>query len=259
MPFRVSTQPAFSINSFALNAAAITMTAILCLLSVCPQVFAQKRRTFDGGGARAVVVDERLAVLRGAPDISAPLVQRLSRGRVVFISGVRRTPDGLLFYRVAVTRRTRGWLQSDSVVVPARAGEDARLARLINGSESFDRLARARIFLDVFPKSTVRPAILLLYGDAAEDAAAKLSRDAGKRLDEREVVAGGAPGFSYYLNFNELDRYQRNGINFVFDRTAKQFHYDGASWREILRRYPRSPEAEQARARLASLQSVSRR
>jgi TolA-binding protein len=33
-------------------------------------------------------------------------------------------------------------------------------------------------------------------------------------------------------------------------------HYDSASWREIVRRYPRSPEAEEARKRLETLSVV---
>jgi hypothetical protein len=33
-------------------------------------------------------------------------------------------------------------------------------------------------------------------------------------------------------------------------------HYDGASWREIVRRHPRSAEAEEARKRLETLSPV---
>ena len=55
------------------------------------------------------------------------------------------------------------------------------------------------------------------------------------------------------MNYNGLDRFNRAGITFVFDPAAKRFHYDGTSWREIVRRYPQSPEAEQARARLNML------
>jgi hypothetical protein len=206
-----------------------------------------------------VVVDERLAALRDGPELAAQLLRRLSRGRVVQVLGARRSPDGLTFYRVAVTRRTGGWLQSEAVVSPARAEDDERLLRLIRASEDFDRLARARIFLDLFPRSPARPAVLMLYAEEAEAAAARLSRDAARRLDEREMAAGGAPIFSYFLSYNGLDRYRRQGITFVFNRTAKQFHYDGESWREILRRYPRSPEAEAARRRLDTLNTMQLR
>jgi hypothetical protein len=200
-----------------------------------------------------VVVDERLAALRDAPQLTANLVQRLGRGRAVSIVGARRGGDGLNFYRVAVTRRTRGWLPAEAVASPARAGDDEKLLSLIRGSEEFDRIARARIFLDNFPRSPLRPVVLLLYGDEAAEVAAKLSRDAVRRLDEREMAAGGAPLESYFLNFNELDRYNKQGVTFIFERAAKRFRYDGASWREILRRYPRSPEATEARRRLDAL------
>src|SRR5207253_7070336 len=98
-----------------------------------------------------VVVDERLAVLRAAPDLRAKLLQRLGRGHLVSIRGEKGTTDGLKFYRVAVSRRRFGWIQSDAVVVPWRAGDDRRLLALIETSEEFDRIVRAKTFLDAFP------------------------------------------------------------------------------------------------------------
>ena len=229
---------------------------ILSFLFSATSVSAQQRRAPEGG-QRAVIVDERLAVLRDAPDLSAGLLQRMSRGRLVAIRGMKRTPDGLTFYRVGVTRRTGGWIQTEAVVSPARKDDDERLLRLIQNSEDFDRIVRARIFLDTFPRSPLRPTVLMLYGEAAEKAAGRLSRDADRRLDEKEMAAGGAPTFSYFLNYNGLDRYRRQGVVFVFDRTAKQFHYNGESWREIVRRYPRSPEAVEARKRLDALSALA--
>lgn len=232
----------------------LLLASCACLLLLFIDAHPQRRRRAPAvGGQQAVVVDERLAALRDAPQLTAHLVQRLGRGRAVSIIGARRGADGLNFYRVAVTRRTRGWLPAEAVASPARAGDDEKLLRLIRGSEEFDRIARARIFLDNFPRSPLRPAVLLLSGDEAELAAAKLSRDAARRLDEREMAAGGASLESYFLNFNELDRYNKQGITFVFERAAKRFRYDGESWREILRRYPRSPEAAEARRRLDAL------
>jgi hypothetical protein len=96
----------------------------------------------------------------------------------------------------------------------------------------------------------LRPQVLLILGDAAEEAAAKLSREAERRFEKRELPAAGAPEFSYYLNYNGLDRYNRQGVTFTFDRAARKFHYEGAAWREILHRYPNSPEAAAARKRL---------
>jgi hypothetical protein len=244
-------------KSFSLKQLLLVIFIAASVLSFCTtRAFGQQRRRAPGGGRIAVVVDERLAALRDAPQLDANLLQRMSRGRMVSITGARRAPDGVTFYRVAVTRRTSGWVQSEALASPSRAEDDDRLLRLIRGSESFDRIQRARIFLDTFTHSPLRPAVLMLYGEAAEETATKLSRDASRRLDEGEMKAGGAPAFTYFMNFNELDRFNRQGITFVFDRGTKQFHYDGAAWREVLRRYPRSPEAEQARKRLEAIAAI---
>lgn len=230
----------------------VALVMLAGLLAFNPHVPARKRRA-PVGGRVAVVVDERLSALRDAPDLSARLVGRLGRGRMVAITATKRTRDGISFHRVSVTRRTRGWLQAESVVLPSREGDDARLLRLIRGSQEFDRIARARIFLDIYPASALRPAVLALYGETAQEIADKLSREAARRLDEREMEAGGAPPHSYFMNYNGLDRYQKQGLSFTFDRPAKRFNYDGAAWREILRRYPRSAEATRARTRLDAL------
>jgi hypothetical protein len=220
-----------------------------------PNTSAQKPRV-PPGGRLAVVADERLAALRSVPEPSARLLRRLSRGRLVSIRGASRNRDGLIFYRVVVTRRTSGWLQSEAVIASWRAGDDDRLLRLIGGADEFERIARARVFLDAFPHSSLRPRVLLLYGDAAEEAAAKLSREAERHFEKRELPAGGAPEFSYYLNYSGLDRFNRQGVLFTFDREAKKFHYDGAAWRQIMQRHAKSAEASEAQMRLAALANV---
>ncbi|HZI18041.1 MAG TPA: hypothetical protein VEY09_05535 [Pyrinomonadaceae bacterium] len=231
---------------------------LLCLLVACslllaPQAGAQQRkRRPPPVGSVAVVSDERLAVLRDAPGFAANLLRRLGRGSLVALTGARAEKGGTIFYRVVVTRRTSGWLPAEAFVSPARAGDDGRLLRLARGSEGFDRVARARLLLEVFPRSPLRPAALLLLGDAAESAAERLTREARRRLNPAEMEAGGAPPVSYYLNYNGLDRYRRQGVVYAFDEAAGRFRYDGAAWREILRRHPRSPEATEARNRLGA-------
>ncbi len=217
-------------------------------------VFARKRA--PAGGRLAIVVDERLSALRLTPEPNGTLLRRIGRGGLVAVRAEKRSRNGLVFYKVNVTSRTSGWIQRDAVVLPSRPGDDARLLRLIKGSEDFDRIARARIFLDNFRSSELRPEALMIYAIAAEVAAAHLSREASRRLDETEMNAGGAPLFSYYLNYNGLDRYNRQGITFVFDSKGKRFHYDGEAWQVLVRRYPRSPQASEARKRL---EAVSRR
>ena len=210
------------------------------------------RRRAPAGGRVAIVVDERLSALRATAELSGPLLRRIGRGAFIAIKGEKRSRDGTVFYRVTVTSRTSGWVQREALASPARAGDDVRLLRLINGSDDFDRIARARIFLDNFTGSPLRPEVLLIYSQAAEDIAGRLSREAGRRLNEKEMEAGGATLHSYFLNYSGLDRYNRQGISFIFDAREKRLRYDGEGWRELAHRYPRSPEAAEARKRLES-------
>ncbi|HYK20879.1 MAG TPA: hypothetical protein VEV42_09100 [Pyrinomonadaceae bacterium] len=225
--------------------------AICLLLFILfgPTAFAQRKPPI--GGRLAVVVDERLAALRTTPALNGKLVRRLGRGRLVAIRSMKTSQEGITFFLVNVSSRTNGWIQREAVVSPARAGDDQRLSNLINGSQGFDRISRARIFLDHFPRSRLRPEVLLLLGDTAEELATKLSADAARRLSD----LGEAPEFSYYLNYSGLDRYNRQGIRFMFGKSTRRFHYDGAAWRELIHRYPKSPQAEEAKKCLETLYS----
>jgi hypothetical protein len=213
------------------------------------------------GGRLAVVVDERLAALRQTPDLNGRLVRRLGRGRLVAITASRATPDGVVFFLVNVTSRTRGWIQREAVVSGTRPGDDRHLLDLIKASRGFDQIARARIFLDVFRRSALRPQVLSLLSNAAEEQAVRLSREASQRLERTigdAAALSHAPEFTYFMNYSGLDRYNRQRVGFVFDRVAKRFHYDGAAWRELLSRYPNTPEAAEARKRLSQLEQLKK-
>jgi hypothetical protein len=226
----------------------VVALSIIFLSGSQSNVATQQKR--PPGGRIAVVVDERLSALRSTPGLSGKLLRRMGRGRFVALRGSKKSSDGVVFYRVSVSSRTQGWIQREAVVSLDQQNEDKNLAYLILSSSDFDRIARARIFLDVFPRSSLRPRILLLLGDAAEEAAVRLSREAARRL--------GTVEFTYYLNYTGLDRYNRQGVKFVFDRATKQFHYDGAAWRELIRRYPQAPEAIEARQRILKTEKSTR-
>ena len=235
-----------------MNTQILRTLVVLCLsLVLLPTNTSAKRRP-PAGGRVAIVVDERLSALRSTPELSGKLLRRMSRGAFVAVKSEKRSRDGVSFYRVNVTTRTSGWIQREAVVSPARAGDDVRLLRLIKASEDFDRIVRARIFLDNFTTSQLRPGVLLIYCQTAEEIAGRLFREAVRRLDDREIEAGGAPFHSYYLNYSGLDRYNRHGVTFVFDGREKALRYDGEGWQELVHRYPRSPEAAEARKRLES-------
>lgn len=203
-------------------------------------------------GSTAVVMDETLSVLRKKPSLFAESIQRMRRGRAVKILSVTEA-DGVTFFRVTAPPSSAGWVQADAVFGKFRDGDDTRLARLVQASSGFDQVELAAAFFELFPQSQFRPAILLLYGDLLEEAAAKLSRDAGSRLGRREMAASAAPMHSYYLNFNMLDRYRKLGIIFLFNPNTRFYHYEGTSWREIISRFPANSEAAEARKRIDSL------
>src|ERR1044071_626780 len=195
----------------------LTLCLFLILLN-SSSIFAQQRKA-PAGGRLAIVVDERLAALRATPQLNGRLVRRLGRGRMVAIRAAKTSADGITFFLVNVTNRTHGWIQREAVVSPARAGDDQRLLRLIENSQGFDRISRARIFLDHFTRSPLRPEVLLLIGNTAEELALQLSTGAARRLKDDP---GEAPEFSYYLNYTGLDRYNRQHVGFVFDKSTKR-------------------------------------
>lgn len=203
-------------------------------------------------GQWAVVVDETISVLRRTPSLFSDLIQRMRRGRNVQILGVAEA-DGVKFYKVNAPPANYGWVQADAVFGKFRPGDEGRLARLAQAADGFEQLEIAVEFFDLYPDSNFRPAILLLFGDLLEEAAAKMSKDAGSRLSRKEMAASAAPLHSYYLNFNMLDRYRRLGIIFLFNSTTRQFHYDGARWKEIVVKHAVSHEAMEAKKRLDSL------
>ena len=203
-------------------------------------------------GQTAVVVDETLSVLRKNPSLFSESVHRMQRGRKVQILGAAEA-DGVRFYKVTAPPSNFGWVQADAVFGKFRSGDEERLARLVQALDGFDQIEAAVEFFKIYPESKFRPTILLLYGDLLEEVAAKLSTDANRRLSRKEMAASAAPMHSYFLNFNMLDRYRKLGVIFLFNSATRQFHYDGASWKEIVGKYSNSPEAVEAQKRLDSL------
>ncbi len=234
--------------------------SLALVLLCCVSTEAQKRKSTRVAkpspvreiGNTAVVIDETLSVLRLEPSLYARPIQRMRRGRRVQILG-STAADGVKFYKVSAPPAKFGWLQADAVFDKSRTSDEERFARLVQATDGFDQIELAAAFLELHPASKFRPPILLLYGDLLENAAAKLSRDASSRLSRREMAASGAPVHSYYLNFSMLDRYRRLGVTFLFNAATRTFHYNGASWSEIMRRFPASAETAEAQKRMDSL------
>ena len=199
---------------------------------------------------KAFIIDDRLSALRREPKLQSEVIRRIRLAQRVFIVGINK-PKGTepLFYRVAVTRRTRGWIHASAVATPGRRGEDQRLMSLIaQTTDGIDKITLCRIVIERFPQSRFVPSAMLLLGEEAERAADTLSQRTRRRL--AEIRGAEASLRDYYLNDAGLDRYSRLGIVFDFDETTGQFAYNGKAYRDILRRFPHVEEAKLARQRL---------
>jgi hypothetical protein len=203
---------------------------------------------------KAFIIDDRLSALRREADIKSEVIHRLRLGRPVFImeSKVSRS-DQPKFYRVAVTRRTRGWIHESALAIPSRAKEDERVMKIITDTPGgLDRIALCRLFLEHFNRSSLTPRALLAMAEEADRASVTLSQHARKRLND--VDERNAHLRDYYLSDTGLDRYSRLGVAFDFIPSTAEYVYDGKAYREIVKRFPQSAEAQQARKQLASVE-----
>lgn len=243
---------------------AVFLLTFVLLFCVYTDVNAQRKRTDikpkpkaaansqPEEGSKAVVIDDRLSVLLYAPSLFAKPIQRMRTGRIVVILGEKKA-DGVSFYKISAPPSSSGWVQAEAVINTFRRSEDIRIVKLIQATEGLEKIQRMKIFLDSFPESNLRPAVLLLMGDILEELAIKYSKEAGRKLDRREMAASGAPLHSFFLSYVGLDRYRKLGIGFLFNVDTRTIHYDGTSWKEIVQKFPDSNEAVEARKRLTEL------
>lgn len=236
---------------------------ILLVCSTCPAGPPNTQRASGATGQRpsqqpnpqprylkAFVIDDRLSALRRASHLQAEVLRRLRLARPVFIIGTSpaRT-DQPRFYRVAVTRRTRGWIHAQALAVQGRSGEDQRIMNLIEASaDSADKINLCRLIIERFGKSRLVPQAMLLLGGEAERVAQTLSQRTRRRL--ADVNPRQTAVRDYYLSDAGLDRYSRLGIVFDFNESLAEFIYDGKAYRDIVRRFPKGEEARLARQRL---------
>ena len=230
------------------------MLFVLCVLSFCVAPgFAQKKRKIFIPGQPAIVFDDRLSALRAEPDVKARLQQRLSRGRAVGVLVATKNKSGSSFLRVAVSRNVRGWILTAAIArLNSVADGEKVLAALAAAKDDLIKIRMARVCADSLRLPAIAPRALLALGQAAEHAAEKLSRDADRRLGENTPDTGVSKR-DFELSFNGLDQFNRAGVTFDYDEAQDRFAYDGAAYRELLRRYPRSAEAAQARERLKAM------
>ncbi len=244
-----------------LRAVALAMlTAVITDLSAAALAQGRARHPQRVAGQRAVIIDDRLAALRAAPDVRAALIQRLSRGRVVGLLKTTAAKGGPPWHQVFVTRRTRGWVLAESLVRSGRAEDATRLLKLIEETkDDFNRAKLARLCADEFRATPAAPRALLLLGEAAEAASKKLTLAARRRVGDDGETEADTPAArpaarlsrrEYLLNHTGLDRWNRAGITFEYDTVNDQIIYDGAAYREVMKKYPRSEATANARQAL---------
>lgn len=198
---------------------------------------------------KAFVIDDRLSALRREPGLQSEVIRRLRTGHAVFVIGTSNPKAGKpRFCRVAVTRRTRGWIHESALAVQGRTGDDQRILRLIEASDGVERITLCRILNERFSKSPLVPRVMLLLGEEAERAAQTLSQRTRRRL--AEVPGAVASARDYYLSDAGLDRYSKLGVVFDFNESTGEFVYDGKVYREVVRRFPECEEARLASQRL---------
>ena len=199
---------------------------------------------------KGFVIDDRLSALRREPKIESMVIRRVRLAQPVYIIANSQSKIGLpIFCRVAVTRRTRGWIHRAALALPGRAGEERRiLTRVEESSDSVDKISLCRIIIENFGRSTLVPRAMLLLGEEAERVAKTLSQRTRRRL--AELHSSEVSQRDYYLSDAGLDRYSRLGIAFDFIESTGEFVYDGKAYREIVRRFPDREEARLARQHL---------
>ena len=199
---------------------------------------------------KAFVIDDRLSALRREPRIQSEVIRRIRLAQPVFIVGSSKGKIGEpRFYRVAITRRTRGWIHASAIAVLNRTGEDQRIMSLIEHSnDGVDKITLCRLIIGHFSQSRFVPRAMLLLGEEAERAAKTLSQRTRRRLSE--VHDADTNLRDYFLSDAGLDRYSRLGIAFDFNESSGDFSYDGKAYREIIRRFPNRNEAKLARQHL---------
>src|SRR5262245_6737448 len=121
------------------------------------------------GWRQYFVIDARLAALRSAPGLTSPILKRLRVGRAVYGVGRALDREGRPWLRVAVTRRTRGWILADALAAPGDAAGERWLGVLVAALRGIDRVEVARLAFDRFPhlRASAREALASEAASAA--------------------------------------------------------------------------------------------
>lgn len=180
--------------------------------------------------SHAYVVDTRLSVLRSSPDLASSALRRIGVGRPVVVVARRRDRYGLLWLRVAVTRRTRGWMLDGALATPRDPNGERRLAERLASTTGLARVRLARLTIDRFP--ALRCDGVRAAEAASADVAARATQTARRKLGTTD---GLDPTTLRALMLSDpmLDAYSKLGVVFDLDPAAGTLVVRGigSSWR----------------------------
>lgn len=149
--------------------------------------------------------------MRADPGFHTKLLKRLRHGRMVAIVERARGADGIAWVRVAVTRRTRGWIPVSAIASPGDRNGERQLAGRLASTTGFARLELARLALDRFP--SLRSAGADAFAEEADRAAAELTKRAARRFEQAGNLTAAELRTRMLLD-PLLDRYVRLGVRF---------------------------------------------
>ncbi|MCC6744678.1 MAG: hypothetical protein IT175_12540 [Acidobacteria bacterium] len=189
------------------RSAVVRAIVLLVLLAAAPAALAAGPQHWR----RAYVIDSDLAVLRREPGLRSGILKRLRHGRMIAIVERPVSVDGVAWVRVAVTRRTRGWLPVSAIASPNDRDGEARLSSRIAQTDGFSRLELTRLTIDHFPR--LREQAALAFEEEARRAASALTERAARRF--AYVRLSGMDELRVRMLLDpHLDRYIRLGVRF---------------------------------------------
>ncbi|MBZ5553482.1 MAG: hypothetical protein LAO21_12230 [Acidobacteriia bacterium] len=207
----------------------------------------------------AYVFDDRFSVVRSRPDVEAPFLRRLRVGHRVFLPLGGPPSRNVKYRRVVVSRKFSGWILAAAVVAPGLPGDDERLFRHAASQSREKAMIALKILTTHFDRTPLHAAALLRLGQLAEEEAGQLSVEANRKLAREErSLPEGLDEKELFANYRGLDRWASNGVRFIYHREKDRFVYHGEAYREIIRKFPGSPEAASARGRLAGIEDALR-
>ena len=130
------------------------------------------------------------------------------------------------------------------------ADNEERFSEKETATEIFDRMLLCKLVIEKFSNSKLVPKAMVLFAGDAERIASLLNRTAQKHLKTLDKENDRASLRDYYLSDASLDRYTRLGVHFDYLAKRGEYLYDGQAHRDLVKRFPKSEEAAEARKQL---------